>query len=76
MYSIYLVLLGLSDVLTTRIVYRTSHHDYFSFLPVYPGVVFLELHEAKNKVLLTQTKHHKQNILQIQLVIKNDIHHF
>jgi len=76
MYSIYLVLLGLSDVLTTRTVYGTSHHDYFSFLLVHSGVVFLELDKAKNEVLLTQTKHHEQNILQIQLVIKNDIHHF
>ena len=52
MYSIYLVLFDFLDILTTRTVYGTLHHDHFFFLLVYPEVVFLKLGEAKNEVLL------------------------
>ena len=54
--SVFPVLLSLLNILTTKIVYRTLYHNHFSFLPVHLKVVFLKLDEAKDEVLLIQTR--------------------
>jgi len=50
--SVFPVLLGLLDILTTKIVYRTLYHNYFSFLLVHLEVVFFKPDEAQDEILL------------------------
>jgi len=51
--SMFVVLLGLSNVLTTSTVYGTLNYNHFFLLPVYLGVVILQLCKTKDKILLT-----------------------
>ena len=54
---------SLLNILTTKIVYRTLCYNYFSFLPVYLKIIIFELYEAKDKILLTQARYYKQDLL-------------
>jgi len=52
MFNSDIVLLSLSNVLTTRTAYGALCYKYFFFLLIYLEVVILELYETQNKILL------------------------
>jgi len=49
--GMFIVFLGLSNILTASTVYKTSCHNYFFLLPVY--LIILQLYKTENEVLLT-----------------------